>query len=365
MALTDSFARLKWTAPSAFGLGALWARGRRQWLHCLPQRLRVWLAARQPELVIVPRDEDKAEVFRDILGERQLIGALDRHAPESATAIGAGDKPAWRHRILELPAERVLTRRLILPAQVRDNLRQVLTYELDRLTPFSADAVFFDARVAAVLARGSKIEVELALCPRTRADSWLASLRALATPVTKLTWPGAWEEANLLPVAARPRPRRLPWLLAWLLGLLVVALLAAVLITPLWQHADEQTRLRQAMRGLSTRAEEVSQVREALERARYGSVAVLERKRAHPKMTELMLELTELLPDGTWVQTLNYNDGSVDLRGESTQATALIGILERGPGISNVTFRSPVMQISADGGERFHIAFDYRTAEAP
>ena len=85
-------------------------------------------------------------------------------------------------------------------------------------------------------------------------------------------------------------------------------------------------------------------MREALERARLGSVAVLERKRDYPQMTELMLELTELLPDGTWVQTLNYRDGAVDLRGESTQATALIGLLERGAGINNVTFRSPVMQ---------------------
>jgi general secretion pathway protein L len=259
----------------------------------------------------------------------------------------------------------VLLRRLVLPAQVRDHLRQVLTYELDRLTPFSPAEVFFDARVLALLGQGSKLEVELALCPRERASAWLETLRSTPTPVTTLTWAGAWPEANLLPAEARPRPRRLPWILTWLLGLLVVALLAAVLITPLWQRAHEQQRLTQALRGLSAQAQEVSEVREALERARLGSVAVLERKREYPRMTELMLELTELLPDGTWVQTLNYRDGAVDIRGESTQATALIGLLERGPGINNVTFRSPVMQIDASGNERFHIAFDYRSVEAP
>ncbi|MBK5929391.1 PilN domain-containing protein [Halochromatium salexigens] len=364
MALTDALSRLKQPSLSASSLGLVLARWRRQWLDCLPRGPRLWLASRHPDLVIAPRG-DSAEVFRDIIGERQLIGALDARAADSALAIDAGGKQAWSRTILELPAEVVLLRRLVLPAQVRDHLRQVLTYELDRLTPFNPAEVFFDARVSALLGQGSKLEVELALCPRERAGVWLETLRSTPTPVTTLTWAGAWPEANLLPAEARPRPRRLPWILTWLLGLLVVALLAAVLITPLWQRAHEQQRLTQALRGLSAQAQEVSEVREALERARLGSVAVLERKREYPRMTELMLELTELLPDGTWVQTLNYRDGAVDIRGESTQATALIGLLERGPGIDNVTFRSPVMQIDASGNERFHIAFDYRSMEAP
>lgn len=365
MALTDSLPRL--TLPglgATSGLGVELARWRRRLLDCLPRGPRIWLASRHPELVIAPRG-DTAEIFRDVIGERQLIGAIDRQAPDGTAVLGAGGKQTWRHRTLELPAESLLVRRLLLPAQVRDHLRRVLTYELDRLTPFSPEQVFFDARVVAVVAQGAKVEVELALCPRERASAWLESLRSAAMPVTKLSWAGAWSDANLLPPEARPRPRRLPWILTSLLVLLVIALLAAVLLTPLWQRASEQQRLTQAIRGLSAQAEEVSQVREALERARLGSVAVLERKRAHPRMTELMLELTELLPDGTWVQTLNYRDGAVDLRGESTQATALIGVLERGAGIDNVTFRSPVMQIDTSGSERFHIAFDYRSAEAP
>ena len=183
-------------------------------------------------------------------------------------------------------------------------------------------------------------------------------------PVSKLTWSGAWDEANLLPADARPRPRRAPVIIASLLFALVAALTAAVLITPLWQRASDQERLMQEVRRVGAEAEEVTRVRDALERARLGSVAVLERKRDYPRMTDLMLELTELLPDGTWVQTLNVRDGSVDIRGESTQATALIGILERGAGINNVTFRSPVMQIATSGSERFHIAFDYRSPEA-
>ena len=364
MALTDSLPTLRLPAFTAGNsLAVTLGRARLALLRCLPRRPRLWLASRHPDLVVAP-DGDRAQLFRDVIGERQLIGAMDVQATDVAPVVDAPDKQRWRQTILELPADLMLRRRLVLPAQVRDNLRKVLAYELDRLTPFSPNAVFFDARIAAVLAGGSKIEIELAVCPRDQASRWLDHLRSVRMPVSKLTWSGAWDEANLLPVDARPRPRRAPVIIASLLFALVAALTAAVLITPLWQRASDQERLMQEVRRVGAEAEEVTRVREALERARLGSVAVLERKRDYPRMTDLMLELTQLLPDGTWVQTLNVRGGSVDIRGESTQATALIGILERGAGISNVTFRSPVMQIATSGSERFHIAFDYRSPEA-
>jgi len=363
MALTDSLSALKLPALIPGGAISRLARARLALLRCLPRAPRLWLASRHPDLVVAP-DGDYAQLFRDVIGERELIGAIDIQAQDVASVLGATEKQRWRRTILELPADLVLTRRLVLPAQVRDNLHKVLAYELDRLTPFGPNEVFFDARIASGLKGGSKIEIELAVCPRAQASHWLDHLHALQIPVSTLTWPGAWDEANLLPAEARPRPRRLPLILASLMFALVAGLIAAVLITPLWQRAQDQERLTQQVRRVGAEAEEVSRVREALERARLGSVAVLERKRDYPRMTDLMLELTQLLPDGTWVQTLNYRDGAVDIRGESMQATSLIGILERGAGINNVTFRSPVMQIAASGSERFHIAFDYRSAEA-
>lgn len=364
MAVTDSIARLKLPSLSSTRLGTLLAEWRRQLINCLPRGPRVWLASRHPDLVVAPQGE-KAEVLRDVIGERQLISAIDLRASGDPLAIDASEQQSMRRTILELPPNVVLLRRLVLPAQVRDNLRRVLTYELDRLTPFSADQVFFDARISAGLGNGSKINVELALCPQEQASQWLDHLASMRLPVSKLTWRGAWPEANLLPAEARPRPRRLPMLLMGLLLLVIAVLIAAVLITPLWQLNRDQDRLTQELQRVAAQAEQVSQVREALERARLGSVAVLERKRERPRMVDLLLELTDLLPDGTWVQTLNYREGEVDIRGESTQATALISLLERGPGISNVTFRSPVMQVATSGSERFHIAFDYQSAEAP
>ncbi|MCF7993810.1 MAG: PilN domain-containing protein [Chromatiaceae bacterium] len=356
----DSVSDLKLSTLMDGNIGSMLAKVRQAFFGCLPRWFGRWLASRHPDLVVAPQG-DRAQLFRDVIGERQPVGALVAHAPDMKPVLDVAETRSWRRIILELPSALILTRRLVLPAQVRGNLRRVVAYELDRLTPFAPTEVFFDARVVAGLSGGTTIDVELALCPRGQVTTWVDQLRAVKRPPSQITWPGAWAEANLLPPDEQPRPRRLAWIISGLLLLLVVGLTVTVLLTPLWQRAHEQDRLAQELTRMAAQAEEVSELREALERARVGSLAVLEHKRDYPRMTGLLLELTELLPDGTWVQTLNYRDGAVDIRGESSQATALIGVLERGPGISNVTFRSPVMQVSASGSERFHIAFDYKT----
>jgi general secretion pathway protein L len=328
-------------------------------LRCMPRSLRRRLALRHPRLVVQPRGDD-ALLLLEVADEREPVGALDLRTGGSLSSMLVGPpKGGWRETWLELPAERVLLRRATLPAQVQDNLHQVLAYEIDRLTPFALTEVYFDARVLGTVARGTKLDVELAVMRRADAAEWLERLREGRSAATRLAWVGAWPGANLLPREERPKPSRFGTLLTQSLVASLAALLLAVMFTPLWQKERAQDRLDEELRRLRAAAVEVEDVRDALERARLGSVAVLNRKREHARMVDLLRELTDILPDGTWVQTLNFRDGEADIRGESDQATALIGMLERGPGIAAVRFRSPVMQVASTGQERFHISFQY------
>jgi general secretion pathway protein L len=332
---------------------------------CIPERVRSWIAARRPRRVVEAAGP-RAQVMRDVGGKRDPLRSLELRLPEQRLSSDSADRQRhpWVETVLELPSDAVLRRQLALPRQVRDQLHSVLGYEIDRLTPFARSEVYFDARVLDDPPGAAKLRVELAVCRRDQARDWLDTLRQAGAPADRLAWAGAWPGANLLPAGERPQRRNWGLLINAALGLLAVLLVVLLLISPLWQRQQTHQALEDQLRELRARAAEVAQVREELEQARVGSVAVLQRKADAPRMTDLLRELTDLLPDGTWVQTLNYREGEVDIRGESTQATALIALLENGPGISNVTFRSPVMQIASSGTERFHIAFTYQRPDS-
>jgi general secretion pathway protein L len=362
--LIDSLNALRMPTLSAAISGDLFKSWARTLLHCLPRPLRRYLALRRPRLIVQPRGDD-AELMRELVDERETIGGMDLRTGGSLVANVGGAKQAWVEVVLELPSSQVLVRDVNLPVQVRDNLRRVVGYELDRLTPFKPEDVLFDVHAAGTVARGAKVRAELAVCRRDVVADWLDRLREAGAPASRLTWTGAWPGANLLPVTERPKqPRIGSWLTMGLLAL-VLGLSVATLVTPLWQRGKQQVALDRTLAKVRIQAEEVGQVRDALEQARLGSVEVLNRKRGQPRMTDLLREVTDLLPDDTWVQTLNYREGEVDIRGESSQATALIGLLEQGPGISGATFRSPVMQVANTGKERFHIAFTYTRPSEP
>jgi len=184
-------------------------------------------------------------------------------------------------------------------------------------------------------------------------------------PVDQLTWEGGWARANLLPASDRPARNLTLFTIPRLLGVVVLLLVAVVLISPLWQREQLLESTLAELRRLRVEAQQVEEVRSALAQAREGSIAVLRQKLEQPRMTDMLRELTRSLPDDTWIQSLEVRDGEVQLRGESSQATALIELLEREPGVEGVAFRSPVTQVARTGTERFNVAFRYRGVATP
>lgn len=332
-------------------------------VDCLPAPLRAWLR-RRDRWLLVQVAGPMAELYAAAGDDRQHLGALELSGSALTPVLPGGHDAGRERTLLVIPADQVLRRTVTFPIQVRENLAQVMRYELDRLSPFSADQVCFDFNVRAG-GRADRVTVELALCRRDRVDPWLARLRELGRPVSKVTWDGAWPRSNLLAAADRP-PRVARLITAERIALLVAAvLLVAILASPLWQREQILEQREAELRRLRAEAVQVDEVRRALELAREGSVAVLRQKAEQPRMIDLLRELTETLPDDTWIQSLDVQGSEVQLRGESARATALIELLERAPGIDGVAFRSPVTQVAQTGMERFNIAFQYVRPSTP
>ncbi|MBK5966611.1 fimbrial assembly protein [Thiocystis minor] len=326
---------------------------------CLPTFVRQALAHRNRRL-IVEVDAATGHLFLATGQEQEAIGEFDLNA--TTPLPGVVDERGREHEhttVLLLPQDAILTRTVSFPAQVRSNLHQVLQHELDRLSPFQAQEVVFDYTLQPGSKQASRVTLDLVLCRRDRLEGWIKRMADAGSPIDRISWRGAWPRANLLPLQERPSRRKHAFGMNGVLAIMAFLLALSILLTPVWQKNRIAQALETEVRNTRAQAVAVDELRQELEQARRGSTAVLQQKWDQPPILKMLRELTDRLPDDTWIQSFEYNQGQVDLRGESGQATALIAILEQAPGIDGVTFKSPVTQIARTGGERFNISFRF------
>jgi general secretion pathway protein L len=336
-------------------------RWRKDLLECLPALVRRRLGRLEQRLELALSGDGNRADLRLVRGaESELLVTFGHPDPDAIRrAVARAEAPV----VLVVSETDVLRRRATFPVQVKDSLARVLGYELDRLTPFAAQEVFFDHRVLPTRLPG-QLEVELALVKRARAERWITALSGAAAAPRALTWPGAWPGANLLPPALRGRRERGARFLIGSLWLTTALLVVAVLTTPLLQKRDIVLRLGERLSDARFKADKVLSLRQRLDKEAASANLVVERKRGSFLVIELLRRLTESIPDDSWVSQMSVHDGRVELRGESRAATALIQTLSQDPAFRNAAFKSPVVGIRNTDRERFHIEFDLVAPEA-
>ncbi len=346
-----------------------WFRGRegqgvdpgrllRQWREglagCLPAWLRRRLDPALSPLVLEPGADGVTHLYRRAGDERRAVGDISRTDPGAVQRLRSLHKDPRQPVILRLPEGWVLRRRVTLPAAARENLRQVIGFEMDRLTPFTVDQVFYEYRPVTAPADPGQLTVELAVVPRERVEPWLALLREAGLRVSLIEAEGLWPEANLLPPEARSRISGRDLMTRAVLLLLLLVLLVTALGIPLWQRASRVAALEEEVAVARRQADVVLRLRERLDKRQESLDYVLSRRRESLPVVTVLKRVTELLPDDTWLQQFDLRGNELSLRGMSDQATALIRRLEESPAFFSVGFRSPVVQ--AGEKERFYLS---------
>lgn len=351
--------------PGAGGFFAWWGAALASWLPgswraafgLARDRLLLTLGAEQLQLRL-----QTLEGIRDLGSAPWPAGNVDDPLPR-LLAPGIADLPRW----YLLPAAAGLRRRVALPAAAAERLRDVLAFEIDRQTPFAADAVYFDARVAERRSDG-QVLAELVAVPKPTLDAALAGLGAAAgtlAGVDIVDDNGAPLRLNLLPVARRQRgadPSR-----RWNRILAAAALLA--LAAGLWQILDNRRAAADEFeKRVSARADgarRVAQQRQQLLDLVEGA-AFLERTRGgRPTMIAVIDELSRRLPDGTYLEKVAVENGQLQLIGFSSEVSQLVQRLE-----GSKLWRSPALAgaVQPDprtGRDRFTMTAELAIAAAP
>ncbi len=333
-------------------IGGFW----RWWIRglggCLPASLRRRLVD-VPREVILELDADHTATLRTAGGEVLECQPLDALTPEH---LGGVLRRFRRHRrVLRLPPQRVLLRDLELPLAAGANLYKVVGFDIDRLTPFKAEAIHYAVALQHKDPVAKRLTARLAVVRRKVLEELLEQLKQRAFIPGAVGVVGEAPGLDLLPVERRPRRRRGASQVQALAVVGLLALVGGAALLPLWQQRQLVLELLPQVEAAQRRAEVIFTLRQERDRAVVASQFLLQRRLSQPLAVDVLRDVTARLPDDTYLEQLDLRNDEIQMRGQSSQATRLVELLEDSPLFEAVVFRSPITTDRRTGRERFYL----------
>jgi general secretion pathway protein L len=368
-ALDIQLARLR-TRYARTPLPRFFAWWMRELVALLPARWRALLAERSdalllenqaPELVLWRQSSDHSVE----LGRISLAEPADAQKDAYARLRGQIDDPNLP-QFYCIRSERTLRRSLSLPTAAEDNLRQVLSFEMDRQTPFKADQVYFDYDVAPRTAAERNLQIELTVVPRSQLDG---ELLALAGCGAQLDGVDCWNAGsgstrsglNLLPPDRRVKRKNLQLRLNLALAGAAAVLLITVMLQSLDNRESALAAMTQEVEKAQNDAKQVTQLRKTLEDTINSANFLSRKKRETPLMVGLLNDLATRLPDDTYLERLNIDEkNKIELQGLSTDASKLIALLQKSELLINPSVQGTIQPDPRTKKDRFNIVVEFR-----
>ena len=290
--------------------------------------------------------------------------ALARIGPAGRDEVDAA-LASLRHRryrrwpvIVRLAPVLGMKKSVYLPLAAREDLGSLLHYELDRLTPFSPDDVCFAWNVIETDQAGGRMTVALEMAPKSVVARALDLVAEAGRRVDRVEIDDAGEgrPLNLLPGDVRPAKSG-GWLRP-ILPLLVLVLAIIAVWIPESRQQRMLDRLEREVETLRAEAETILALRERIDEKAEGAAFLIDAKSGHASTTEVLAELTRLIPDHSHILQLDISDGEVQLVGFADKASDLIAIFDRSLMFRSPEFRAAVTRDPRLGKERFQIAVE-------
>ena len=345
--------------------------------HLVPERFVALTGTKRVPVVALEGDQLVQIDPRASSGElaRMPLRSLDPDAGKAAlrALLQRAGETRGSVRVC-LGRDEALLRRVAMPAATEENLRQVLAFEMDRLTPFRADEVYYDYRVHSRDPAESKITIDLGVARREIVDQRLALFRQWGASVQGVALrddAGRGDDMlDLLPSenrGERESPNERLARLA-LLGLVVLLFLAALFVPSLLKRETIK-----AMQPVMAKAETDARATDSLARDLEKQIAdynfLLTKKYSTYPALAYIEEISRLLPDQTWVQQFDLKtvgkNREMQISGETNSSSRLIELLEQSSLLQNATQRGTQTRGSQPGLERYMIAAEAKARPLP
>ncbi len=335
----------------ASGLGYLCPVSIRKILNAIPELITIEFRDQQ---VIFKRFTDNSEKALEIRhfntsDEIERVTVLNwlQEQLEQSTEVS-----------LIIPDEFFLKKKMVFPIAASSNLRQVLSFEMNRKTPFKPEKTYFDYLLIEQNETTDKVHLELYLVPRDQIDPYLELLKSWDIKLDAMR-PVIHHDntaINLIAPEERPHDSAKSDKVMLVLTTITCLLFMAVLYAPIINQQKELSLLESKVTSSRKSAIKLQILNQdkvkLLEQSNF-----LENKRKNEMSSiKLIDEVTQIIPDDTWLTRFVLKSGKLQLQGESSNASSLIQTLESSNYFTDVQFRSPVTQNRVSNKDKFHLS---------
>lgn len=258
--------------------------------------------------------------------------------------------------VLKISENESLIRPLTLPIQAKDNLDDMLKFEIDRQTPFNMEDVFYSYKVNNDDSDSKSLLIMLAVVPKQFVEARLTKLAEFSILVSALATTDTEQESQIsIPLSGTEEtPDSLYWVNAGLL-LLAMILLSMLMYKPVWYYQQQIEVLQTELIDIKKQAQSVSELKKQNEslvkRAQFLTIV----SNTHYSKVAVLNQLAKLFPDHTWLEFSEFNDDKLTLYGQSAAAADLIELLNDTGLFDSVRFIVPLTDDEQSGKERFKL----------
>lgn len=337
----------------------------------VPEKIKRFVNEKQGVILIRP-ECNHLEMVYILNGKVEPIATLERNESDMADVkalLASDERFAKADVVLRLTRQDAIQKELSLPVAAKENLAQVVSYELDRYTPFKPEQVYFAVKPLTDAHEPGQINIMLVLTPRETLDALYDDIKALGLSPKFADYEGAPNDLeqdygyyNLLPEQFREKTSKNAALVHAALVSSVFVLLIAAMALPVWFEYRAVNILSNQLENIEKEAKKIDASQSEIDALIEESRRLVNVKSSAPSVVVMLNALSALIKDDTWLTYAQYSDGHLQIQGESPSASALIGVLEDSPMFNNVRFVSPVTQDKISGLERFQITADVTEA---
>lgn len=302
------------------------------------------LRIRQDGVDVLRREQGGEETLLTVAGlPQQAVGRAVEALP-----AGLGKDCA-----LEISSGLIVSGRMTLPAESDDIIRAIVRNKVEGIAPWPVDQSLHGHHVAAM--EGDAVHVDVGVVSRALLQDIVAQLSAAGMMVkaTSLRLPSG----ESLPIEfASPAEDGGGWRSATRLAAGVAAaaaVLSAIGLGLVWHVSAQLASAREETAALtaSLRPGQSAGAASLLEAA----TTLRERRRQRHPAVVVIDELSAILPQTVWLDSLSLDDAQLELKGQGSGIPAVIAILEQSPFFQDVNFASATQFNESLNAEAFSI----------